>query len=116
MKRYKSYHQLVRTLKRDLPAKYPVSVRRVTVPRDEFGHCMLNRRKFIINIDRFLPEWLAIEVLLHEWAHCLSWSEKEYHSDQWGVAYSQTYRAFLNFKESIPKTKQAEKIFTFFNI
>jgi hypothetical protein len=107
-------------LKKELLAKYPVSVWRVEVPRDEFGHCQLNGRKFKIYIDRHLPEWLAIEVLIHEWSHCISWSraysEQDLHNDSWGIAYSKTYRKFLAYKGFIPKTKRAAKIFNYFNI
>ena len=116
MRQYKNYRRVVKFLKQELPPRYPVSVRRVEVPRDEFGHCALERRKFYIYIDRCLPEWLALEVLIHEWAHCLSWSRKEFHNDAWGVAYSRAYRKFLQFKDSLPKTKRAAKIFTYFNI
>jgi hypothetical protein len=115
MKNYRNYSQFVRFLKQKLPARYPVSVRRVSVPKDEFGDCVLYNRKFTIRIDRCLPEWLALEVLIHEFAHSLSnWSDKEPHTDEWGVAYSKIYRLFLEFKDSIHKTKRAAKIFRYF--
>lgn len=40
-----------------------------------------------------------IEVLMHEWAHCMAWhgghSDLQDHSPAWGVAYSECYRAVI---------------------
>lgn len=40
-----------------------------------------------------------IEVLMHEWAHCLAWhsghSDLQDHPPGWGVAYAECYRAVI---------------------
>lgn len=47
---------------------------------------------FYIEIQCTMPLVFQIETLLHEWAHILTWSTG--HSDNWGRAYAQIYRAF----------------------
>jgi predicted metallopeptidase len=48
---------------------------------------------------RPLSQSELIEVLLHEWAHCLAWSSGNVdlhdHSPGWGVSYAECYRATI---------------------
>ncbi len=96
------YREVVSLLKRKCPAKFPVHVRRVTLKED--GECMFKEGEFWIRINRELEAYMAIEVLLHEWAHALAWNEKkDAHHDGWGIAFSRVYRIFLKeFLDKIP--------------
>lgn len=48
---------------------------------------------FKITIDAGLDEDNRCTLLIHEWAHALSWGEEEEdHGPAWGVAYSRCYR------------------------
>lgn len=67
------YRKLVRELKK----RYgPFSVRRVRLPRGFAGDCFDPVSSgFVIRIDRSLEEQAAMDSLIHEVAHMLSWDE-----------------------------------------
>jgi hypothetical protein len=97
---YRSYHSLVRYFRENLSPPSPVTVRRVRLRPGLDGWCACGRRGFTIKIDRRLPEYFAIEVLIHEFAHVLSWGkDKNPHGVEWGKAYSLVYRKFLEWNE-----------------
>jgi len=53
---------------------------------------------FRIRINRDLGWALAVDTLLHEWAHLLCWfncPEDEPHGPEWGIAYARVYRAYI---------------------
>ena len=98
MGNFTEYSSCVRFIKKHLPLEHPVSVRRVTTPIGRDGDCDFRNEKFHIRIDRELTETYAIEVFLHEYAHCLSWEQEEdCHGIKWGKAYSLVYRTFLKW-------------------
>lgn len=100
--KFKYYQQLIRVLKTECPAAYPVSVRRIKLTHFE-GRCWKHGKKFHIQIDRRLDEGRAMDVLLHEWAHARAWNHrldtadtdeafnKLSHDAAWGVAYAEVY-------------------------
>ena len=99
---YKNFLDLLRYLKSNLPLPCPIQVRRIVLRKDMDGYCQLKNNKFIIRINKTLNENQAIDTLLHEVAHCLSWSEvhettHEFHGLHWGKAYSIVYRKFLDW-------------------
>lgn len=74
----------------------PVNVRRVALPEYLDGDCQRKSDRYLIRIERTLPEHEAIDVILHEWAHTLAWNGfKDDHSREWGIAYASVYRRFL---------------------
>lgn len=93
----KHYREVIRALKDKCPADLPVIVRRVKVPTDRFGDCNRLDDYYLIRICRDLKEEQAIDILIHEWAHAISWTKctSEDHSNEWGKAYSRVYRVFL---------------------
>lgn len=93
----KTYKELVKFLKKDFPQKYPVSVRRVKMSNEYDGDCQLKKGKFLIRINKSLSEHVAIDTILHEYAHCIAWKKctVDCHCSEWGKAYSRLYRAFL---------------------
>ena len=91
-----TYKKLVVFLKKKYPDQR-VNIRRTTVPAKFDGMCEQKKdNSFTIRIDKNLPEYYSIDVLLHEFAHVLSWSkDKNVHGNNWGIAYSKVYRAYL---------------------
>ena len=93
----KTYKKLVRFLKDSFPQDHPVSVRRVKMSKAYDGDCELKKKYFLVRINNRLPEHVAIDTLLHEYAHCVAWNKcmVDHHCSEWGKAYSKIYRAFL---------------------
>lgn len=64
------------------------------------GWVVLSNRKLKISVNVGYPKYVVIDTLLHEMAHCVTWSHKSMenyipdHSAQWGMCYAQIYRAF----------------------
>lgn len=94
---YKYYRQVLRLLKTKCPADFPIKVRRIKLPIDRFGDCQKKKDHYLIRISNSLTEEQAIDYLLHEWSHAISWHKcsVEEHSNEWGKAYSKVYRVFL---------------------
>lgn len=92
----RDYYSLLRYLKKNLKLPRPVSVRRVKMPAGSAGDCSYHKRRFYIRIERTLPEFSAMETLMHELGHCLAWHDDN-HGRDWGAAYSKTFRTYLNW-------------------
>jgi hypothetical protein len=100
--RFRYYNALLRMLKAECPAAFPVSVRRVKLTKLE-GRCWKQGKKFHIQIDKSLDESRSMDVLIHEWAHARAWNHrldeaktdeafnKLAHDAAWGVAYAEIY-------------------------
>lgn len=96
-----------RYLKSALPPPMSVIIRRVPMNKHD-GLCIDRGDHFLIRIDRRLPEAVAIDVLIHEYAHVLSWGKsKDVHGHQWGIAYSLVYRTFLEHEASLGIAQRA---------
>jgi hypothetical protein len=103
--KFRHYQSVLKMLKADCPAAYPVSVRRVKLSQFE-GRCWKQGKQFHVQIDRRLDENRAIDVLIHEWAHARAWNHrldaadtdeafnKLAHDAAWGVAYAEIYSAY----------------------
>ena len=90
------YRSVLKLLKKNCPAKYPISVRRVKLGELLYGDCDCVKRKFYIRINKNLDQSMAIDTLLHEWAHALAWNrKKDYHWYGWGRTFSKVYRIYL---------------------
>lgn len=93
-----TYHKLIRFLKKNFPADLPVRVRRRKLSKALDGYCKLKDDYYLIVICKEAPEHEAVDTLLHEWAHTLTWDKcpKDDHCNEWGIAYSRIYRMFVN--------------------
>jgi hypothetical protein len=95
-----------------LPPKSPVVVHAGRVMTRAHGTCARRDGVFRICVCSALDEAFAIDVLLHEWAHALSWnaeldraarkrslSDLEFeglcHGPEWGLAYGIVYRTYV---------------------
>jgi len=66
-------------------------------PRGLLGLTEFDEDHIVLTLDDDLGYRLAVAVLLHEWAHVLSWDapdESGRHGPSWGVAYAWVYRCF----------------------
>ena len=118
------FSRVVKQLKLRLPPNRPVTVLASRQLSKKSGDCSIVRGKFQIRVSRDLNESEAIDCLLHEWAHCLSWDvcvgkvakdwsvpdhefDRLSHGPKWGLAYSKVY---LCFTSEILLTLQAEAL------
>jgi len=115
----RKFYKVSKFLKNKLNLEHPIYVRRVKMPKEDFGDCCFypDDKKFVIRIERNLGYYMAIEVLLHEFAHAVAWDkydercnfkvstdssdeQKRLHGPDWGRAYSKVYRHFLEYLDS----------------
>jgi hypothetical protein len=118
------FSRVVKQLKLRLPPNRPVTVLASRQLSKKSGDCSIARGKFQIRVCKSLNEAEAIECLLHEWAHALSWRacvgtaaksrslaphefDRLGHGAPWGLAYSKVY---LCFTSEIVLTLKAEDL------
>jgi hypothetical protein len=86
-----------------VPPVWPVYVRSVALS-DSHGDCALvtETKKgphYMIRVDSSLSDVAKTQVLIHEWAHCLSWHSESHryqdHGPEWGLAMSRIWQALL---------------------
>jgi len=82
------------------PPVWPVIVRRVVM--DDYGDCAFVKESrkgphFVIRVSKSLDGMATIFVLLHEWAHALSWGSDSHrirnHGPEWGIAMSRIWQS-----------------------
>jgi hypothetical protein len=96
------YNKLFRVFKfitSSIDFPMPIRLQRVKLPKDIDGDCREEKDHFLIRIEKKLPEYYSIDVLIHEASHVLSWNEtnRDRHGLEWGKAYSVLYRKFLEW-------------------
>lgn len=88
-------------MKREFPGQRPVTVESCKVDKEFLGSAELAGGRFKIEIGNKLCIRVKLEVLIHEWAHIISWfgaGHVEDHPDDWGLAYAKIYRAFIDWE------------------
>lgn len=98
------YYEFVKFAKSKVSLPYPVHVRRTAVPlldgKKLDSDCRFDGNRYLIRIDKTLPESVAIDSFVHEFAHVLSLGdEPDAHGPRWGKAYSYVYRLLLEFDD-----------------
>jgi len=107
----RSFAKTLKMLKKKLPPAYPVSIEYINC-LEKLGHFGLTyikeykgsgRKRFIVQIDTTQCEDMAIETLIHEWAHMISWSVgnnwetwQDDHGPEFGVAFSRVYQLLID--------------------
>ena len=87
-------------LKRTFPPQKPAFVKTCKTDKDLLGFAQLTGTYFKVEIQRNLNFQIKMEVLIHEWAHVISWfgaGHEEDHPDDWGLAFAKIYREFLEW-------------------
>jgi len=102
-KGYEHYYSLLRFLRRNVVLDYPLKVTRCKLPSDRLGDSDFRNEHFYIRIDKNLEMQQAIEILIHEMSHIVSWMSDNHHTEhgpKWGLAYSMVYRHYLAWLET----------------
>lgn len=97
------FREFSNILKKKYP-EYKVSVRLTRVPKDRMGDCRkIEDGSFIIRVSKELEVNAAIQILIHEWAHVLSWdtSKRKAHGINWGKKYSVVYEVYRAWVEEV---------------
>jgi len=98
------FRKSARDLRVLAPPVWAVSVRRCKMPAGDHGDCSLvskdgGQPHFRIRVAKALPEEAQVYVLLHEWAHALSWGSESHriraHGPEWGIAMSRIWQALV---------------------
>jgi hypothetical protein len=103
------FYRVAEMLQQVLPAKLPVIVRLGSPGPYLLGYCRRGKSRFHIIISSDISEALAVEMLVHEYAHALAWPRKAdfvaasrmprgqqqrpFHGADWGRAYAKVYCA-----------------------
>ena len=111
-------------LRRHCPAAMPVVVRTSWLSSDTLGRCSRRKSRFVIALNAAMNEHDAVETLIHEWAHALSWNlvldrlsrqaavdpedfQNASHDEAWGCAYSRVWRVYIgNILPSLASTEK----------
>lgn len=91
------WERWVRTLKETHPTPCGRGVRvvRRELGGGSYGETHRGAQWFTIVLDARLQDFVAWLVLLHEYAHCLTWGrDEEDHGDAWGAAYAMLWREY----------------------
>lgn len=104
MAQLSDFAAMVRELRVLVPPTWKVKVRRLKLPEGHHGDCALIAKPtatpyFAIRVERHLDEQAQVFVLLHEWAHALSWGSESHrideHGPEWGLAMSRVWQAVI---------------------
>jgi len=121
--KYRLFHQIVGLLHELLSARLPIDVYLGAVDSRRYGDCTLEPSWFRIRVSHRVPEDFAIEILIHEWAHALSWPRGQNrcsyrwqpiairgpidHDAAWGRAYAKVYCKVVF--EILPRLQKAKR-------
>ena len=106
-KRYNDLHDLAKLLHQELMPHVKVTLRRTVMPINTWAACTANDKctKFWIRIDRRVSEQYAFLLLVHEFAHAMSWDKQQKdHGIEWGKAVSRVYCVYLKWLEKAEET------------
>ena len=74
---YAKFYNLMRFLKKSIHIPESFYVRRTSLPKGLDGDCTIRKGKFRVRVKKDLGESAAIDALIHEVSHCLSWAEDD---------------------------------------
>jgi predicted metallopeptidase len=98
-----SFRNAIRQLRILTPPVWGVKVRRAPLA-DSHGDCSLVAREgktpyYAIRVSSDLSEEAQVLVLMHEWAHALSWGTDSHrvraHGPEWGLAMSRIWQGLM---------------------
>ncbi len=109
---WRFFRRVLAHLRDTCPPAKPVIVRASNLPSTTLGECIGRPSRFVVLVNHFLTEQNAVDVLIHEWAHALSWNclieeqgkrndvdDRQFqelsHDETWGCAFSKVYRAYI---------------------
>lgn len=94
--KHDSFLRLLRQLRKELPLRLPVRVRRTRLPLGKLGDCGLYEQPephFRIRVNSDIGKEAQYIILVHEWAHARAWfAEDEDHDFHFGGEYARAWR------------------------
>jgi len=75
----------------------PFSVRRVKCDSAHLAYCTKKGDKFVIAIDKSLPECVAMFLMPHEISHAVAFHDSEDHGNAFWNAYQKNYEIYETF-------------------
>lgn len=89
------FWKTLKILRQRVKTSHPVIVK-VVQPRDAkdlYGDCDFDGKQYIIRIVK--SDWDLMKlILIHEYAHCLTWNEERLHGPEWGMAHALCWEAY----------------------
>jgi hypothetical protein len=93
--------RLLASLRADHPTDKPVRVVRKVLRLEQWAHTECTAKRYTITIKKTLPSPMQEIILLHEYAHCMTWLAQEIgglptiaHDTVWGAAYARVWRMY----------------------
>ena len=95
-----TFRETAKQLRVLIPPVWPVTTRRLKM--EDHGDCTFLKESklgpfFVIRVNKELDEVAQVLVLIHEWAHALSWGSESHrirnHGPEWGIAMSRVWQA-----------------------
>jgi hypothetical protein len=86
-------------VKREFPLQYPVKIISKKIKKNR-GATTFDGKMFRVYIDSGLQFDVKIDILIHEWAHALTWfgaQHRKDHSGEWGLAHAAIYEKSEEF-------------------
>lgn len=110
--RWPFFRRVLDALRANCPVRKPVTVHVGYVGHGVLGFCKCESHRTSIRVSGRLTQEAAVDVLVHEWAHAMSWDrrldrlarapwisatefEAAVHGPAWGVAYARAYLVFV---------------------
>jgi predicted metal-dependent hydrolase len=75
------------------------SVKRGKIIEGNFAYCQKVGEKYVVMIDRSIPEDWAMFLLPHELAHAIAYHEEKDHGPMFWSAYEINYETYVKFCE-----------------
>jgi hypothetical protein len=100
--------RLIEWLRSEYPTPFPVRVSLTRIPGHRIhrtdGVATRKGNALYILVDNRLTWAEMVEVVSHEWAHCVTWRHESLerlrdadHDDEWALAYGRIYRHIHDF-------------------
>lgn len=95
------FNRLVKKLEKHFPASHPILIDRCSL-ENVYGDCSFHENHYLIRIEKNLDHCASMCILIHEWAHALTWplSNISYrdHDDLWGVTFAKIWSVIVDKK------------------
>lgn len=108
----KQLHGTLRALRKSLPTDIPVKVVRRRMEYQLHGYTKRMPKHYLVVLNNRLSASRQLETLLHEYAHCLAWTEQECsgeprdHCEAWGAAYASVWALIFDDEEPMAKRRK----------
>lgn len=96
------FERFVIHLKRTVPLKHRVVVRRVDM-KDDGSTSMSDSGLITVCIRKRDPRHRQLDTLVHEWGHAWEYDQIGNHGKGWGIGMAKAYEAWEQFRDEVEK-------------